>query len=370
MDIIFAGSYKTSDFGGVNSYMLCISKQLIKMGHNCTIIRQARKDEIEIIDGVRFINLRVRGPKSLGFFFFNLFVSTNIVRNNRKADVICFQTYFMNNILSYYLRRRGYLVTSILHSFACDNPKNGRVVGKTLLLFEKLSTLFSNNLITVGGNLAKLVEQRLGRKPWIIRGGIFLPSFDNDPTVPFLSSWNLRPDEYYLIIARIDPVKKIDVLINGFLQYNGNKKLVVAGNIGNDYGKSLIEMASSDQRIIFVGSVFGKEKEELLQNCFAYCLVSSSEGFPISLLEAMSYKKRCIVTKIDSIIEALGEENGIWCRVDSAEDITSALELMDKEEGRKEKEALIFSRVSSNFTWEKSAKAFLEVIDSIKKLKE
>lgn len=364
MKIIFAGGYKTPDFGGVNSYMLCLSKQLKSMGHECVVIRQAVDSDTEVIEGVKFINLAVKGPRSLGFFLYNLIFTFYILRKEKWADVICFQSCYMNNILSLILGLKGYKVACIMHSFACDNPQNNVVVGKTLLLIEKLSTIGYNNIITVGESMAGLVKDRLNKNAWIVRGGIFLPNLKDELSSTILTRLGLEEDGYYLTMARIIPVKKLEFLIRGFKQYSGKRKLIIGGNVDNDYGRMLVDLASGDERIVFAGSVFGADKEQLLRHCFAYCLVSSSEGFPISLLEAMSYGKRSIVSKIGPNVEMLGEENGVWCKVDSSEDITAALLYMDKQIHREEIEERVKSRVINNFTWDKSAQSFIEAIQS------
>lgn len=367
MRIIFAGGYKTPDFGGVNSYMLCLSKQLISLGHECMVIRQGTKDERDIIDDVTFISLGLKGPRSLGFFLFNVIATWYIIKNRIKADVICFQSCYWNNFLCLFLKRKGYKVTCVIHSFACDNPKNSKLAGKVLLMLERLSTIGYHNIITVGRTMEQKVTQRLKKKAWIVRGGIFPPSNDDNTSLSVLSKLNLNSDGYYLTMARIEPVKKLEVLIEGFKKYKGDKKLVIGGNMQNAYGKLLEELAADDPRIVLPGSVFGEDKEDLLKHCFAYCLVSSSEGFPISLLEAMSYGKRSIVSRIDPNIEMLGEENGVWCEVDSKEDITKALLDMDRQTNRDVIEERIKNRVTSNFTWDKSADSFINAIRTFNK---
>ena len=57
-------------------------------------------------------------------------------------------------------------------------------------------------------------------------------------------------------------------------------------------------MVVSDDRIIMTGFVQGDELEELFSNCYLYCLPSDVEGMPLSLLEAMSYGRNCLISDI------------------------------------------------------------------------
>lgn len=47
------------------------------------------------------------------------------------------------------------------------------------------------------------------------------------------------------------------------------------------------------------GFTQGEELQELYSNCYLYCLPSDVEGMPISLMEAMSYGRNCLVSDIE-----------------------------------------------------------------------
>ena len=83
-------------------------------------------------------------------------------------------------------------------------------------------------------------------------------------------------------------------------------------------------LAKDDPNIIFTGAIFGADKDTILRNAWVFCLPSSMEGLPISLLEGMSYGKVCIASDITANKEALGD-SGIWVKKENAEDITCLL---------------------------------------------
>src|SRR5690606_24785072 len=56
--------------------------------------------------------------------------------------------------------------------------------------------------------------------------------------------------------------------------------------------------APAGDRVMFTGAVYGELKEELLGNARAFLLPSALEGLPITLLEAMSYGRPCLVSDI------------------------------------------------------------------------
>ena len=61
-------------------------------------------------------------------------------------------------------------------------------------------------------------------------------------------------------------------------------------------------LAKDDPNIIFTGAIFGADKDTILRNAWVFCLPSSMEGLPISLLEGMSYGKVCIASDITADI--------------------------------------------------------------------
>ena len=93
-----------------------------------------------------------------------------------------------------------------------------------------------------------------------------------------------------MAVGRITPEKGFDTLIKGFeLTKKSGCKLVIAGGVEfeNNYMEELKSIASDD--VIFTGYVEGDELAQLYTNAALYVLSSRNEGFPLVLLEAMSY---------------------------------------------------------------------------------
>src|SRR5690606_29369672 len=93
-----------------------------------------------------------------------------------------------------------------------------------------------------------------------------------------------------------------DWAIRAFLESDtGDTKLVIAGGSSatDRYVEDLKRLASPGaDRILLPGAVYGQLKEELLTHAMAFLLPSALEGLPITLLEAMSYARPCLVSSI------------------------------------------------------------------------
>ena len=107
--------------------------------------------------------------------------------------------------------------------------------------------------------------------------------------------YGLRKNGYILFVGRFVPEKRLEWLINASEAFPRYPIVLTGGSSHSDHYTALIHSLAAGKNIIFTGYIFGKEKEELLSNCRLFVLPSSLEGFPISVTEALSYGKLCLV---------------------------------------------------------------------------
>ena len=93
-----------------------------------------------------------------------------------------------------------------------------------------------------------------------------------------------------LSMARLVPGKGVDIIIRAMSHLPENVFLTIAGD--GEQRKEL-EKLSSDigvaKRIKFAGWVSGNEKRDLLKMADIFCLPSTYDAFPMSMVEAMAY---------------------------------------------------------------------------------
>ena len=136
-------------------------------------------------------------------------------------------------------------------------------------------------------------------------------------------------------MARIVPEKGLDYLINAYKNLDTDMKLVIAGGAShtNSYYNEIIEKTKKDKRIVLTGFVQGEELQELYSNCYLYCLPSDVEGMPISLMEAMSYGRRCLTSDIEENTQVTGKY-GITFKKSDIEDLKKQLEFAINKENK------------------------------------
>lgn len=366
MRIVLIGGQEVPGIGGAEAYMMNLAKELCRQGHCTTIICSGRRayetnvDKVKIIHKVcpksNMVALPLLFFKSIGY----------IIKRRKEIDIVNFQSILFAFIPGWIANIAGCKTCYTVHSLAEDNPKHRTFVK----FFMKVVTFISiwlcgRNIITISKSKAKEIKARYGKKCTVIPCGIAVSKDCMETDI--LDRFGIKKGEYYLTIGRIDPVKNLDTLITSFNRHNNpSKQLVIAGNYENEHGMYLKGLADSNPNIIFTGIVLGDDKETLLKNCYANCLISSSEGMPISLLEAMMYAKPCIVTDIPAIREIMEDDWGYWCKVGDIETLSTQMSVIEREyETAKAKGIKLKENVESNYLWEKVAKIYIEYLNSI-----
>lgn len=170
------------------------------------------------------------------------------------------------------------------------------------------ATKFYDALIADAEAMRQVYLKRFGIESEVIAYGA--PEFIDRP-ITFLEKFNLKPEEYYLIVGRLIPDNNADLLIEEFLNSNSNKKLVVVGDTPyNDSFTNKLKSLASD-KLIFTGYV--KNQDELLslyQHCFAYLHGHEFGGTNPAMLKAMAYK--CAILALDTVFNREMLSEGVF----------------------------------------------------------
>lgn len=366
MRIVLIGGQSVPGIGGIESYVLNLGRELIQQKHKVTIICSDRNAYTTTIDGIDIVHLVC--PKSNIIAIPLLFLKSlgYIISHRKDIDVINFQSILFAFISGWIARLCNCKVCYTIHSLAEDNPKHN-VLLKAAIRVASFVSIYccGKRIITVSNSKASEIKQRYGRTCTVIPCGVNRPQ--DSPMSDILKRFGISSGHYYLTIGRMDPIKNLDTLIQAFIDKGpGEYQLVLAGDYSNNHGMQLRNMAQEHKNIIFVGPVMGDDKEYLLAHSFANCLVSSSEGMPLSLLEAMSYNKPCIVSDIPAIREVLNDDWGLWCAV---RDVNSLIEQMTRLETHYneiiEKCPNMSAHVLNNHTWDRIAERYTTYLLSL-----
>ncbi|WP_106828369.1 glycosyltransferase family 4 protein [Parabacteroides pacaensis] len=304
---------------------------------------------------IKFIDLpstKIKGFETI----FHSFISTLYAIKERPQIV------HIHNIgpalFSPLLRLFGLKVVLTYHSPNYEHKKWGYVARNLLKFSERVAFSTSSAIIFVNKFQREKYGKKLQDKSCYIPNGLCLPhpSYRTD----YIESIGLVPGKYVLAVGRITPEKGFDCLLKAFaLLQNKDYRLVIAGGVETEtsYYEKLRTLISS-KRVVFTGYVGGEKLNQLYSHASLYVLSSNNEGFPLVLLEAMSYGLNVLVSDIPAThLVDLNEED--YFLKGNVEDLSRKL---------KDKLNVSVQRVYNleDFDWKKIMRQVSQIYDEVR----
>jgi len=150
---------------------------------------------------------------------------------------------------------------------------------------------------------------------------------------PFLIEYpQLRGCRCLLFLSRITPQKGLILLLEAFAAFSRTSagqdwRLLIAGSDQDGYLKEVgnaVERLDLKSNVVFLPPLYGLQKQQAMACCSAFVLPSLAEGFPMVVLEAMSYGLPVLCTTASPWMELPLKNAGWWVRANAA-DIALAL---------------------------------------------
>jgi glycosyltransferase involved in cell wall biosynthesis len=155
-----------------------------------------------------------------------------------------------------------------------------------------------DTIITNSDNVRKRIQHYLNRDAMVI----------HPPCETAHFTWQGQ-DDYYLSMGRLDPLKRVNLIIQAFLKMP-DKRLIVTSS-GSEL-KKLQKLAKNAPHIIFTGAVDDIQLATLIGNAIATIYLPIEEDFGMSPLESMAAGKPVIGVYEGGLIETvIPEKTGI-----------------------------------------------------------
>lgn len=284
--------------GGVEKHCERLYPELVSR-YNITVFRRnsflTKTNQSSEYTGIHFIDLpstRIKGFESL----FHSFLST-IYCICKRPDLVHIHNIGPGMFIPL-LKLAGLKTVLTYHSPNYEHAKWGFWGKKILKLSEWISLKWSNAIIFVNQKQLTKFNDTIKNKSTYIPNGVHIRS--KAEKTNYIEKLGITPQKYILAVGRITQEKGFDYMINAFLSSNiGNIKLVIAGGIdhSSNYAKK-IKQLSNNHNIILAGYVDGEELHQLYSHASLFILPSYNEGFPLVLLEAMSYNLPVLASSI------------------------------------------------------------------------
>lgn len=354
--------------GGVEIVVEELSRRMVQKGHNVHVYNRKGKhvsDKTKSIKrlknykGIRVITIPTINVKSLDAMLYSFLATIRALFG--RYDVIHYHAEgpCVMILIAHIFRKK---TVATIHGLDWQRAKWGGFATKYLKFGEKMAAKYADQVIVLSKNVQKYFKDTYGRDVEYVPNGVNLPEAVSPNIIK--EKYGLTEDTYLLFLARIVPEKGLHYLLEAFSKIKTDKKLVIAGGSShtNDYLEQIHKMAGKDDRVIMTGFVQGRELEELFSNCYAYILPSDVEGMPISLLEALSYGRQCVVSDIEENMEVVKELAYHFKKSDVA-DLQKILTRL-LEHGRLYDSETITKQCAERFNWEQVVERHLALYRS------
>jgi len=349
MKVLIAHEIFPPEFvGGGETLMLKICLGLKERGIDVKVLTSGNP-KIKFYKGIETIRIPVnRYLMNLALF--------QVLKHAKDVDLIqtssgnlCFPSWLAAKLLK---KPICCYVHHILNGYWKD--VRGIFIGSLFEKFEKIFISRDYDAIIFQNKSALKLGKKIGldaKKVFLLQPGIDWKKFqvkrEKEPFVLFVGSINMND-------ALVN-LKGVKYLLDAAKELPDIKFFVVGG------GEALEKLKnSSPKNVVFTGPLVGEPLIEIYARAQIFCLPSLSEGFGLSILEAIA-SGCAIISTID-----IGQK-GILIKPKSSEEIVKAIKyfIENKEDalkcGRENR------KLAKNFSWNKFFTALIKIYDSITK---
>ena len=255
-------------------------------------------------------------------------------------------------------------------------PKFGWIARQLLRVNEFLAISAADVVVADSVHIKEHIQARYGKRAHYLPYGTQLDLRPKEWDTASLEAWNpevarLKPDDYYLILARLEPDNNIAQILEGFAASESSRKLLVVGPYGSPkYEATLKAIATGNPRIILAGPTYNANIKAMLRwNCAAYLHGHMVGGTNPSLLEALASGNVVLATDVPFNREVVGTDGRYPARFfrPVATEITACVDEVDRELIALRERARLAgpARIKKEYDWGKIVEGYSTLLDRL-----
>jgi glycosyltransferase involved in cell wall biosynthesis len=381
MKILHIAPISFSSISGINTSVVGLLKSLALAGHKVGLLSAIPGDVSCVLDGIENIIL-VPGPRQYHrnpFYISRSWI--DVIKNNfGSPDLVHFHdTYipFETALARLFRECRWPYIFS---------PRGGlrNFAQKTKFLKKQMGNLFFlNHFVNEARALHALCDQEAkeikarfpDKQIFVLPNGIDEDLFGKELILSDKRDGN-KDDIIFGFMGRIDiEIKGIDILSSALKILEKNKlckglKFIFVGPFHTNNDKNRFDFFRKSLEypttVVYAGVVYGEDRWHFLNGLDVFIHPSRSEGFSNSIIEAMAFKKPCVVTPGTNMEKIILDSGGGWMCEESPQSLAKILIMI--KENREEiikRGCLAQSYVKDNFTWASLANKYIDILKNL-----
>lgn len=275
-----------NSYGGFEQFAEYLSVGLVKLGHSVTVynVHFHEYDQPEF-RGV--IIRKIYSPEKQIGAAANFVYDYLCMKDALKQDFdIIYEAGYHSNAPSYYLlKENSPIVITNMDGIEWKRSKWNYFTRQLIKRLEKIAVRKSDYLVSDNPAIQEYYKEVFNAESFCVAyGADIVEHFDEE----LLASYNVTANNYFLLIARLEPENNIEMILDGYVLSADVRLFLVIGNTDTKYGRFL-QTKYRNTNIHFLGAVYKKEiLDSLRYYCTLYFHGHSVGGTNPSLLEAMA----------------------------------------------------------------------------------
>jgi glycosyltransferase involved in cell wall biosynthesis len=335
-------------YGGFEHISEYVSQGLVKKGHSVTVYNSHNHPyTADTWNGVTIKHCY--DPEYLvgtaGQFIYDL----NCLMDARKQkfDVVLLMGYTSCSIWGKLYPKNSTIITN-MDGLEWKRSKYSKRVQQFLKYAEKLAVKHSQFYISDSRVIKQYLEDKYHiYSEYIPYGADVLSEVEREQ----LDARDAHKEDYFLLMARMEPENNIETILEGFNHSNSSRKFKVLGDTSNRFGQYIRNKFNNDERIQFKGAIFDTPKVRALQNnSYLYFHGHSVGGTNPSLLEAMA-SEALIAAHNNPFNKSVLHADAFY--FSNANEVKHLVETVQRKENERMMVRNNLNKIAYQFNWEK-----------------
>ena len=258
------------------------------------------------------------------------------------------------------LRLGGLKVITSLRAIDSERDKWGVISRQILRLGEYCAWKFPQHFTVNSLDMVRLFKAKRKDVVFIANGAKAATRGDEH----ILEQLKVKPFQYFLFAARLDPVKRLDILLvaHSLLRDMMRFPLIVAGGHVKDPEYERTIQALANDQVFFIGHISQDQLNPLMYYCRAFILPSILEGMSNSLLSAMASKRPVIAADVPANRDVIKEETDALFTADDINELSIKMfKLAAEPEYCTDLGNRLHKVTEAHYSWKKTASQFYQL---------
>jgi rhamnosyltransferase len=364
-------------YGGFETFAQGLTENLVEEGYEVTVSCEYEATDLrdDSYKGAKLEYFPIKPPNNyfLRKFYENLADIYFLIKLSRGNNLIYFlgievgMFFFIPKILN----RNSKILVNV-DGVMWRRSKFNLLERWLLKINHDLGIRFADKVIIDSEEMKNYVHDKYRDKTVYISYGINNPDrilWNNAFTqhLKKLTSTEITPGNYYLVVARLEPENNINTIVEAFIQAKLGIPLLIVGDFTCEQYKEEINSIVRnyhDSYVFFLGSIYDQELLNMLrQNCTAYIHGHSVGGTNPSLLEA-SISRNIIIAHDNKFNREVCGKSAVYFK--NINELTRNLNLVYRyPENYHNLKEEVHCRVVNDYSWEKITKSYVSLLNQL-----